>query len=164
MATWEDVTKEAPQLAAAVRAAFDAHKHKTMATLRKDGAPRISGTEVDFRDGDVYLGSMWGALKARDLQRDPRVALHNAPLDTELGGGDAKISGRAVEITDPEALADYVHDAAEENDGVEPPQPFHLFRIDVEEMSLVTIGDPADHLVVESWKQGRAGTKRVERR
>jgi hypothetical protein len=162
MASWDTVTQQAPELAAAAQRAFDAHKHKTMATLRKDGSPRISGTELDFRGGEIYLGSMWGAAKARDLQRDPRVAFHNAPIDTDLAGGDAKISGRAIEVTDPDEVRAFAADAGERN-GVEPPEPFHLFRVDVREVALVTIGDPPDHLVIESWHEGR-GTNRVERK
>lgn len=61
MAGWEQFHEAAPELAAAVRQRFDAHGHKTMTTLRKDGSPRISGTEVQFRDGEMWLGSMPGA-------------------------------------------------------------------------------------------------------
>jgi len=63
------------------RPLFDAHKHKTLATLRKDGSPRISGIEVDFVDGDLWLGAMWQSRRALDLRRDPRFALHSATAD-----------------------------------------------------------------------------------
>jgi hypothetical protein len=162
MARWEDVEGEAPELAAAVRASFDAHKHKTMATLRNDGSPRISGTELDFFDGDVTFGSMWGAVKARDLQRDPRLALHSATVDPEMIDGDAKIVGRAVEVTDDAEKAAFMRKHSEGAD-VQPPEPFHLFRIDVTEIVHTRIGDPPDHLVVESWHEG-TGSKRVERK
>ena len=36
----------APELAAAVHERLDAHRHKTIATIRSDGSPRISGTEA----------------------------------------------------------------------------------------------------------------------
>jgi hypothetical protein len=43
------------------------------------------------------------ALKARDLQRDPRFALHGGPADPDAGwDGDAKLSGHAEELTDRE--------------------------------------------------------------
>jgi hypothetical protein len=158
VAPWREVEREAPELASAVQRAFDAHKHKTMATLRADGGPRISGTEVQFHDGDVWLGSMAGARKAEDLIRDPRVALHSATVDPEMLAGDAKISGRAVEVTDRAAIDGFLgEDAADggTHDGA------HFFRIDVSEISLVRLGDPADHLVVESWGEGR-GLRRVE--
>src|SRR2546426_12000890 len=42
--------------------------------------------------------------------------------------------------------------------------PFHLFRVDVDEIVLTTLGgDPPDHLVIETWRE-RRGTTRVERR
>ena len=80
MVSWQQVLDEAPEFAATVQARFEIRKHATMATLRKDGSPRISGTEVEFEDGQLRLGSMPGALKARDLRRDPRIALHS-PTD-----------------------------------------------------------------------------------
>lgn len=158
MARWCEVEREAPELSEVVQRVFDAHKHKTMATLRADGAPRISGTEVQFHDGDVWLGSMGGARKAQDLLRDPRVALHSATVDPEMVDGDAKIGGRAVEVTDPAAVDGFLGDEYRDSPDYDGA---HFFRVDVTELSLVRIGDPADHLVVESWHEGR-GVQRVE--
>jgi hypothetical protein len=150
MARWSDVEQEAPELAARARTLFDANKHKTLATLRKDGSPRISGIEIEFRDGDVWTGSMWRAVKALDLQRDPRFALHSASEDPDRGWkGDAKIAGRAEEITDRDVVADR-HEESQS----------HLFRLDLTELSVVRLGDPADHLVIESWHEGRGVTSR----
>lgn len=157
MASWDEVSEAAPELSAAVQRVFDAHIHKVLATLRRDGSPRVSGTEVSFRDGEVWLGSMPDALKARDLQRDPRLALHSTPSDAEMTGGDAKIAGRAVEITDAGELEAMRTDE-------QPAGPYQLFRVDVDEIVFITLaGDPPDHIVIESWHEGR-GLQRVERR
>ena len=60
-----------------------------------DGSPRISGTEAQFSDGELWIGSMPNALKAKDLLRDPRFALHNGYSDTTPEGmADAKLAGR----------------------------------------------------------------------
>lgn len=155
MAGWEPFTVAAPELAEAVRERFDAHGHKTMATLRKDGSPRISGTEVQFRDGEMWLGSMPGARKCLDLRRDGRVAIHSGSDDPDEWTGDAKVAGTAVEVTDESILAEF-------SDGA-PPGPFHLFRIDLAEAVVVSLGQPADHLVIESWHEGK-GVNRIERR
>jgi hypothetical protein len=163
MATWQEVEAAVPDLAAAVRAVFDAHKHKVLATLRADGSPRVSGNELTFKDGEVWMGMMDRSVKALDLLRDPRLAVHSATVDAELTMGDAKLSGRAVEETDPETIRRFGSDSAEEHDGAEPPEAFHLFRVDVGEVSLVRIGDPADHLVIEFWSPA-AGYRRTERR
>lgn len=163
MVDWADIERDAPDFATRVQRALDAGKHKTLATLRRDGAPRISGTELDFFDGRAYLGSMLGAVKARDLLRDPRCALHSATVDTELTAtGDAKLSGRALEVTDAAEIAAFVQRGQEEGHE-QPPDAFHLFRIDIDDVSLLTMGDPPDHLVIEHWKAGR-GLTRTERR
>src|SRR3954454_11877956 len=128
---------------------LDAHVHKTLATLRRDGSPRISGTEVIFAEGDLWFGSMWAARKARDLQRDPRFALHSGSDDPPDWSGDAKLSGVAEEHTDDEAVFAAVIG------GDKPPGPAHLFRCDIRELSVVRLGEPADHLVIESWHEGR---------
>src|ERR671918_171725 len=105
MATWKQFSDAAPELAGRAQAGFDAHKHKLLATLRKDGSPRISGIEATFTDGELWLGMMPGSRKALDLRRDPRLALHSASLDPPddptTWAGDAKLSGRAVEVDDP---------------------------------------------------------------
>lgn len=139
MATWTEIETEAPQLAAEVRARFAVRKHCTLATLRSDGSPRISGTEVDFRDGELWLGSMPGAVKARDLHRDPRFALHSPtvdpPADDPSGWrGEAKLAGHA-------------HDVSGQGAGS------HRFRLDVTEVVLTRV--VGDRLRVESWHPGR---------
>jgi hypothetical protein len=168
MASWHDVEAAVPDLAATVRTVFDAYKHKVLATLRADGSPRVSGNEVTFKDGEAWLGMMHRSLKALDLLRDPRLAVHSATADAELKLGDAKLSGRAVEETDAETIRRFGADSAEEHGNAEPPEGaepenFHLFRIDIAEMSIVRIGDPPDHLVIESWSPA-AGYRRTERR
>jgi hypothetical protein len=156
MARWQEIAESAPQFAAAVQARFDAHKHKTMATLRADGSPRISGIEATFSDGDVWIGSMTGARKAADLRRDPRLALHSAsddpPDDPTTWAGDAKLAGRAVLVDDPQRLASLGGDGSGD-----------LFRIDISEAVLTRVGDPPDHLAIEVWRQGR-GLEHIERR
>jgi hypothetical protein len=144
VASWSEIEAQAPELTARARALFDAFTHKTMATLRRDGSPRISGTEVDFRDGELYIGSMWRAVKALDLQRDPRFALQSGSADPPGWSGDAKVAGRFVEET--------VVAPAGEGGSAEPS---HSFRADITELVVVRLGEPADHLVIESWHEGR---------
>jgi hypothetical protein len=163
VATWAEFQRSEPEFARLVQARFDSHKHKMLATLRKDGSPRISGIEATFADGQLWLGMMPDSLKALDLQRDPRLALHSASLEPEMPDGDAKISGRGIEHRADDTKARFagaVKDASGED---MPPGPFHLFSIDIEEAVLIRLGDPADHLVIETWREGR-GLKRVERR
>lgn len=158
MASWQEIEEEVPEFAAKVREVMDAHRHKTMATLRADGSPRISGTEVTFKDGQVWLGSMPDSRKAADLRRDGRVAVHSASVDPDEENpaawpGDAKLAGRAVEVTDPRARAAF---------GASPEQDFHLFRIDATEVVRTYVDADGEHLVIEMWHEGR-GPRTVRR-
>jgi hypothetical protein len=162
VSSWSEIETAEREFASRVQARFDAYRHKVLATLRKDGSPRVSGIEVGFSNGEVWLGMMKGSLKARDLQRDPRLALHSGTEDPNEAEGmagvvvDAKLSGRAIEVTDPAKLA------ALTGGEVEGVPESHTFRIDVSEVVLISIGDPADHLVIETWneKRGLRSTKR----
>ncbi|MER5353062.1 pyridoxamine 5'-phosphate oxidase family protein [Kitasatospora sp. NPDC002551] len=156
MATWQDFEHEAPDLAPAVRARFEANKHHVLATLRSDGSPRVSGIEVDFVGADLMLGSMLGAVKALDLRRDPRFALHSNPSDETLADGDSKLSGRAVELTDETDIAAYEAELSEP-----PPGPYHAFRLELEQVVHTTV--EGDAVRISSWRPGEP-VRRFERR
>lgn len=132
MPSWAKFEAEAPELAARVRELLEAHGHKTIATLRRDGSPRISGTEAQFEGEDLWIGSMQDALKARDLQRDPRYALHSASEDPDVWTGDAKVSGVAEEVKSSDGKS-------------------HRFRLDILEASTVELDDERKHLVITMW-------------
>lgn len=162
MTTWNDVRAAAPELAGLVQDRFEATGLALLATLRADGAPRLSGIEPSFWDGELWLGSMWDARKAHDLRRDPRLALHAATVDKDVKEGDAKIAGRAEELDD-DALKGRFGRAFGEDNGFDPNThgPWHLFRVEVTELVHVRPGD--DALVIESWRPGEA-PRRIERR
>jgi Pyridoxamine 5'-phosphate oxidase len=158
MATWKDIELAEPQFARAVRARLDSGKHKTLATLRADGSPRISGIEAFFAEGELWFGSMPRARKAIDLQRDPRFALHGATTDPPDWDGDAKLSGRAEEVTEPDRRLRIFRTR-----GADPPSPdSHLFRVELTEVVLVGLNEARDRLVIEHWHEGR-GLERDER-
>src|SRR5919109_4768026 len=134
MASWGDIE---PEFAARAKARLDAHVHKTLATLRADGSPRISGIETFWADGELWFGSMPEARKALDLRRDPRFALHGGTADPPEWEGDVKLSGRAEELTDPERRL-----ALFRARGSDPPSPdAHLFRADIDEAVLIGLND-----------------------
>jgi hypothetical protein len=141
--SWSEFEAEAPELAARVRERLEAHGHKTIATVRRDGSPRISGTEAQFRDGELWIGSMWQALKARDLQRDPRFALHSGSDDPDEWTGDAKVAGIAEEVPDE-------------------PGKSHRFRLDLQEVSTVGLDNARKSLVIEVWTPDR-GVRTMKR-
>jgi hypothetical protein len=132
-----------------VRALFDAHRHKTIATLRADGSPRISGIEAGFENGELVFGSMPNARKGADLRRDPRFALHSATIDPVAGSeakwpGEAKISGRAVAAG-----------PIKSSDGDQ-------FQAEIAEVVHTHLNEEATMLVVEWWTPTN-GLQRIER-
>ena len=147
--TWRDVEQAEPEFARRVRALFDAHRHKTIATMRADGSPRISGIETVFEDGELVFGSMPNARKGADLRRDPRFALHSATVDPVEGSeaqwpGEAKISGRAIAagpVTGPDG---------------------DRFHADIAEVVHTHLDEQATMLVVEWWTP-KQGLRKVER-
>jgi hypothetical protein len=124
-------------LAARIKSRFDAHKTHVLATLRRDGAPRVSGSEVEFIGPNLMFGSMPGARKAADLLRDGRCAIHAHP-----GDGDAKVMGIAVEITGPAKAA------------FESPPGVHDFRLDLTGAVLTYVDAATELLVIEHWRPG----------
>ncbi|MFH8403508.1 pyridoxamine 5'-phosphate oxidase family protein [Streptomyces sp. NPDC018019] len=143
---WAGFAAAQPQPAERVRARFAAYRHHILGTLRRDGSPRLTGIEADFRFGELWLGMMPGSRKALDLRRDPRFALHANPgPGTETEDGDVRVAGRAVEVTDPAVLARYARET-------EPPEPFHLFRAELTEVARTYVEDP--HIVLETWRPG----------
>jgi hypothetical protein len=150
MNAWQDVEQAEPEFAQRVRALFDARRHKTIATVRADGSPRISGIEAAFEDGELVFGSMPEARKGADLRRDPRFGLHSATIDPVEGReaewpGEAKISGQAI-AAGP---------VTEGPDG-------DRFRADIAEVVHTHLNEKATVLVVEWWTPAH-GLRRTER-
>ena len=151
MTAWHDVEQAEPEFAQRVRALFDVRRHKTIATVRAGGSPRISGIEAAFEDGELVFGSMPDARKGADLRRDPRFALHSATVDPVEGHeaqwpGEAKISGRAIAAG-----------PATEGPGGE------RFRADIAEVVHTRLNEEATMLVVEWWTPAH-GLRRIERK
>src|SRR3954452_15939382 len=147
MTTWQQFAEQAPDLAVRVQERFAVRKHCTMATLRADGSPRISGTEVQFEDGELRLGRMPGAMEGRDPLRAPRVCVHSPTVDPPAGrdaewAGEAKVAGRAVVRASPDDS--------------------HRFAIDLSEVVLTHLDDAGTQLVITSWHPGR-GVREVRR-
>jgi hypothetical protein len=152
MASWSEFAAAEAGLAERVRDRLEAGVHKTLATIRADGAPRIAGNEAWIAAGELWFGSMWRSARSRDLRRDPRFALHTASADPPEWASDASLSGRAVEedVGDAELVA-RVMEGREQV----PSGPWHLYRADLTEVLVVALGgDPPDHLDIDVWRPG----------
>lgn len=102
MKRWADLARENAELAEAGRALI--HQVKVglgyLATVRKDGAPRLHPVCPVICDGGLYVFVGNHSPKVHDLRREGRYALHAFPLpdvDDEFC-----VSGRAVPVTDEE--------------------------------------------------------------
>ena len=73
MLTFDAFHAAAPSIAGKIRGEFEVAGMCMLATLRKDGSPRLSAVEVMFDDGRLMVGMMPGSVKALDLLRDPRL-------------------------------------------------------------------------------------------
>lgn len=154
MPPWNAIDEAEPEFAGRVRRLFDAGRHKTIATLRADGSPRISGIECEFVDGELRFGSMANARKGTDLMRDPRFALHGPAFHPEVGKerewtGEAKIAGRAIPAG-----------PVTPDDSGEPHG--EMFVADIAEVVITGLNREGTRLVVESWTPQR-GLYGIER-
>jgi hypothetical protein len=147
MASWADFEAAHPEFASRVRALMASRKHLTMASLPRVGSRRNTGTQNPIEGGKIRIGSMTGHVKAIDLRRDPRVAIHgpteDPPPENPRGWkGEAKVAGTAVEVVS----------------GGEA----HRFHIDIQVDVITQLNDEGTRLVVESWNPER-GYRRHER-
>ena len=134
---WEEFKANAPEIAALGEERFNRTDLVLLATLRKNGWPRISPVEVIIVDGHLFLGMMWRSMKALDLQRDPRCTVHSTVSNKDGSEGEVKLYGNALEIHSLDLRSRFC-DAVFAKIGWRPEEPeFHLFSIDIETAAYV---------------------------
>ena len=155
--TWTDFAAAAPETAAVFLRRLEATGMALLATLRRDGSPRISPLEPLISGDRLWLGMMPGSTKVADLRRDPRLCLHTATADKDVADGDAKLFGRAVDV--PEGADDRrayaaAFEAATGNDLDAMPGGFDLFWLELTGASSLVLGDDMKHLRITAWTPG----------
>lgn len=146
---WQRFATGAPALAEAVAGRFAANLHHVLATLDPHGAPRVSGLEAPIRDGHLWLGMMPGSVKRADLARDPRFALHAAPIDVEMVEGDAKLAGVAIDVSDDEGMVALFLSGTDFDPTAGPGGGMALFVADLTRVTLTKVA--GDVLEVRTW-------------
>lgn len=165
MTSWNALHAAAPDLAERARDIILCTTNAVLATLHRDGSPRLSGIDPFFFEEEFWFGSMPSARKGDDLRRDPRMAIHSIPWESrqvkaeDPGDVDAKVSGRAISITDPAEVARVMAWFKDER-GLEPPDGADLFRVDLR--AVVTIEVEGDNLVIDQWTAS-AGRQTIKR-
>src|SRR4051812_49564482 len=98
---WSDLETTAPRLALLAYERLVKPGVLLVATIRRDGAPRLSPVEPLLLDGDLWLSMLWGSRKAADLRVDDRILVHSIVTSREGQPGEVKVRGRAVPVEDP---------------------------------------------------------------
>ncbi len=146
MATWSELAIQAPEIAAVGQALLDRHGLAYLATIRADGSPRLHPVCPFVIDGRLIVATPRTSLKAGDLLRDSRYAMHMLPGDNDA---EFRIRGRVRAVADAER-------ANVERDG--PDFVKHddfLFEYDIAEAASaywVHVGQPGTYAVRQSWR------------
>jgi hypothetical protein len=124
--SWKYLEDQRPELAA-----FGAERlHGNvayLATVRKDGSPRVHPITPIIGQGHLFLFMEPTSPKGHDLRRDQRYALHCSVSDNSGGSGEVIVAGRARFIDDPELRA-----LAAQLASYTPADRYILFELDVE--------------------------------
>jgi hypothetical protein len=160
MADWKTFANEAPDIAGLFESRLAASGLAMLGTTRADGFPRVSPVEIAVRGGELWLGMMPGATKARDLVRDGRCCLHTATVDTHVSEGDAKVFAVATKAEDPVQLQAWL-DSLGDDDYKPELGSFDLFALDLVGASSLRVAD--DALRIEVWHPGEPVRVEIKR-
>jgi len=102
MKRWSEFAEEEPELARHGRALIYQHGVGLgyLATVRKDGAPRLHPVCPTLANGGLYLFILNKSPKLHDLLKDGRYALHTFPMPE--GDDEFYVTGRVTPIDDAE--------------------------------------------------------------
>jgi hypothetical protein len=133
MVTFAELQTAAPSIAAFAADRLEATGLCLVATTRRDGWPRVSPMELSVHEGRLYVGSMPNAVKARDLQRDPRCCIITPLADKDDLAGEVKLFCLAREIeADDEWQSLRVHMQELVGFDIGEPGGSHLFDLGIE--------------------------------
>lgn len=144
MATWTDLRLAAPDIATEARALWDDSPLAYLATIRRDGSPRVHPVVPVWAGDDVHVAIGWWSPKWRDLERDARCVLHAlpGPRDDEIA-----IRARALPADDArDAVRAAAHHTIHDAD--------HVVRLDIEQVDhgwWEHVGRPDTHAVRRRW-------------
>lgn len=154
MKTWYDFRKEAPALAeTGKKLLFPSRSHvgyAFIATIRKDGAPRLHPISVVFSEDHLYVLIPTTSPKCSDLLRDGRYALQAFPPVPNDENEEFYISGLARPIRETEirrALIDLTKIIVEDNEVL-----FELLLDRAMYTKLVNRGTSDEHPAHQMWR------------
>jgi hypothetical protein len=157
---WGDLVDRAPRLGELARRRLIEPGVLLVVTIRRDGTPRLSPVEPWLMAGDLWLSMLWGSRKAADLQRDPRVLVHSIVTGPDGGDGEIKVRGTAVGVTDPAITTRYADEVSAALGWSPEPGRFHLFRVDIEDVTYVGYDNATGDQHVARWPEGEEFVRR----
>jgi hypothetical protein len=158
---WSDIERTQPRLARLAQERLIEPGVVLVATIRRDGTPRLSPVEPYVLDGDLWLSMMWRSTKARDLLRDPRILVHSVIISRDGAEGEFKIRGTSRAEHDPAVQRRYA-DAVASSLGWNPqPGRFHLFAVDIDHVSYISYDAPTGDQHVAMWPPNREFIRRA---
>ncbi len=147
MQPWRELELAAPEIAEPGKARLEEARVALLATLRRDGSPRISPVEPYFAEGHLLFGAMAWTLKVRDLERDARCTLHSAITGPNEREGELKLYGRAIEADEEVRAACHRRLVERPTARVRPRLLAEHRRSSVRDLGLRTRGDDLEALV-----------------
>jgi hypothetical protein len=157
---WSEFEKVEPRLAELGRVRLCGPGVVLVGTIRRDGAPRLSPVEPLLWNGELWLSMGWRTRKAADLELDPRILVHNIVTDREGTAGEYKVRGQAVSESDSEVHRAYAETVESLLGWTPEPGRFHLFRVDIEDVTFIRWDPATNDQFVSRWP---AGTEFVRR-
>ena len=108
MHTWQEFSASRPDLAKAGKRLLYQYSvgYAFLATVRKDGGPRLHPVCPALTAGHLYVFIESASPKLADLLRDRRYALHTFP--PKLGDEEFYCAGQAEPVDDPQQRASVV--------------------------------------------------------
>jgi hypothetical protein len=157
---WQDLCDRQPRLAELARQRLIEPGVLLVATVRKDGTPRLSPVEPWLMDGELWLSMMWGSLKAADLARDQRVLVHSIVTGRDGGEGEIKVRGAAVTVDDRETQQRYADQVSAALGWSPEPGRFHLFRVAIDDVTVISYDEATADQHVVLWPRGEEFVRR----
>ena len=157
---WHEFEQQHSRLAALGRGLLGDPGVVLVVTIRADGAPRLSPVEPLFWNGELWLSMGWGTRKAADLVRDPRILVHSIVTTRDGTGGEYKLRGTAIPEPDRHVHDQYAHVVAARLGWEPEPGRFHLFRVEVADVTFIRWDDANNDQYVTRWPEGSEFVRR----
>ena len=143
--SWQWLENQAPDLAAFGVARLNGQV-AYLATVRKDGSPRVHPVTPIIGQGHLFVFMEPTSPKGHDLRRDGRYALHCSVSDGSGASGEFHVSGHAQLVDQSEVRALAVHLAS-----YTPADRYILFELTVESAASTVYAD--GQAVRTQWKR-----------